>query len=201
MTIKAITFDFWSTLYQSKTIDYTERLFQVKQAIEQRSGDTIDPEQFQAAVGVARAIWKQTWQEQYRTLTAGDWLGIMLNELGTSLAPAHLSEIKTNLENSVLDDLPALVPNARAVLSDLSANYHLAIISDTGLTPGCVLRKILENDNLLDYFAHLTFSDEVGHSKPHPQVFLTTLNALGVRPQEAVHVGDLLRTDIAGART
>jgi putative hydrolase of the HAD superfamily len=200
LTIKAITFDFWSTLYQSKTIDYTNRLFQIKQAVEQRSGDTFDLAQFQAAVGVARETWKQTWQEQYRTLNAGDWLKIMLNELGVSLTPAHLSEIKTNLENSILDDLPTLVPEARAVLSDLSVDYQLAIISDTGLTPGRVLCKVLEKDNLIDYFAYLTFSDEVGHSKPHPQAFLTTLDTLGVKPQEAVHVGDLLRTDIAGAQ-
>jgi HAD superfamily hydrolase (TIGR01549 family) len=200
LTIKAITFDFWSTLYQSKTIDYTERLFLLKEAVEQRSGDTFGLDQFQAAVGVARETWKQTWQEQYRTLNAGEWLGIMLNELGTSLAPTHLSEIKTRLENSVIDDLPTPVPEARAVLSDLSASYHLALISDTGLTPGRVLRKVLEKDNLLDYFAYMAFSDEMGRSKPHPQVFLTTLDALGVRPQEAVHVGDLLRTDIAGAQ-
>jgi putative hydrolase of the HAD superfamily len=200
LTIKAITFDFWATLYQSKTIDYTKRLFRLKEAVEQYSGDTFEPEQFQAAVSVARETWGQTWREEYRTLTASEWLGIMLNELGISLAPAHLFEIKTSLENSVLADLPTPVPEARTVLSDLSASYQLAIISDTGLTPGRVLCKVLEKDNLIDYFAHLTFSDEVGRSKPHPQVFLTTLDALGVRPQEAVHVGDLLRTDIAGAQ-
>jgi putative hydrolase of the HAD superfamily len=200
LTIKAITFDFWSTLYQSKTIDYTKRLFQLKEVVEQHSGDTFDLEQFQAAVGVARETWKQTWQEEYRTLTASEWLGIMLDELGTSLAPEYLFEIKTNLENSVLGDLPIPVPEARTVLSDLSVDYQLAIISDTGLTPGRVLCKVLEKDNLIGYFVHLTFSDEVGRSKPHPQVFLTTLDTLGARPQEAVHVGDLLRTDIAGAQ-
>jgi FMN phosphatase YigB (HAD superfamily) len=46
----------------------------------------------------------------------------------------------------------------------------------------------------------LTFSDEVGYSKPHPNSFLRTLETLQANPASAVHVGDLLRTDILGAK-
>ena len=156
--------------------------------------------QFKAAIKAARNTWSRTWVEEHRTMTANEWLGIMLNELETSLSPTHLSEIRTNLENTILNDWPILAPEARAALADLSPHYQLAIISDTGITPGRILRQILEKDGLFDHFTHLTFSDEVGRSKPHPNVFLTTLKALGANPQEAVHIGDLLRTDIAGAQ-
>jgi putative hydrolase of the HAD superfamily len=200
LTIKAITFDFWATLYKTKTIDYNKRLLQLKETVEQHSGNTFDLKQFQAAVKVARETWSRTWTEEYRTITASEWLEIMLKELGAALSSLHLFEIKTSMENSVLENLPTLVPEAQSVLSNLAKDYKLAIISDTGITPGHVLRKILEKDNIIGYFSHLTFSDEVGHSKPHAQVFLTTLSALEVKPQEAVHVGDLLRTDIAGAQ-
>jgi putative hydrolase of the HAD superfamily len=200
LTIKAITFDFWATLYQTKTIDYTKRLARLKESVERYSGSTVEEKQVQAALKVARETWNRAWQEEYRTITANEWLGIMLGELGISLTSEHFSEIETSLENSVLNDVPTLVPEASVVLSDLSNDYKLAIISDTGLTPGRVLTQLLEKDNLTDYFTHLTFSDEVGRSKPHPRAFLTTLDALGVKPHEAVHVGDLLRTDIAGAQ-
>jgi putative hydrolase of the HAD superfamily len=199
--IKAITFDFWSTLYQSKTADYTKRLLTLKNFVEQRGGATLDLEQFKAAVRVARNTWRRTWMEEYRTIDAGEWLGVMLNEIGVSLAPADLLEIQSRLENSVLSDLPTLVPEGKAVLADLSEHHKLALISDTGITPGRVLRQILKNDDIGDYFTQLTFSDEVGRSKPHPEAFLTTLKALAVEPQEAVHVGDLLRSDIAGAQS
>jgi putative hydrolase of the HAD superfamily len=111
-----------------------------------------------------------------------------------------LAEIQAGMENSILNDVPTLVPEARQVLADLAGRYRLAIISDTGITPGRVLRQLLAGDNLTPYFTHLTFSDEVGRSKPHPSAFLTTLDALDATPAEAVHVGDLLRTDIAGAQ-
>lgn len=200
MPVKAITFDFWSTLYRSATVDYSKRLLELKRNVEQRSGTEFDSDQFREAVKLARQTWTQTWVEEYRTIPADEWLGVVLAELEVSLIPEHLRQVQIGLEESVYQDLPTPVPEARAVLADLSATHRLAVISDTGITPGRVLRRLLEQDEIIDYFSRLTFSDEVGYSKPHPQAFLTTLNLLGVEPPEAVHVGDLLRTDIAGAQ-
>ena len=44
------------------------------------------------------------------------------------------------------------------------------------------------------------FSDEVVVQKPGNEIFAKAIAELGVRPPEAIHVGDLRRTDIAGAR-
>ncbi len=200
MTIKAITFDFWSTLYTSKTTDYTERLRLLKTEVEEGSGVDFEQDQFEAAVKAAREIWRRTWLEDYRTIDAEEWLDIVLKSLDVSLNSADLLKIQTRIENTVLNDRPVLVGEAHTVLADLSTHYKLAIISDTGLTPGRTLRQVLESDHLTGYFTHLTFSDEIGRSKPHPDAFLTTLDALDVKPAEAVHIGDLLRTDIAGAQ-
>jgi putative hydrolase of the HAD superfamily len=127
-------------------------------------------------------------------------LEILLQNLSASLSSSEFSKIQTVLENSVLEDPPTVAPQLNTILPKLSNRYKFAVISDTGLTPGRILRKILEKDNLINYFDYLTFSDEVGRSKPHRQAFLTTLNNLNVTPQEAAHIGDLLRTDIAGAK-
>jgi putative hydrolase of the HAD superfamily len=200
LPIKAITFDFWSTLYQSKSVDYSKRLRMLKEAVERGSGSAFLTEQFEAAVRMARETWSRTWTEEHRTMTADEWLAVMLRELRLTLELELLAEIRLKMEHSILTDLPTLVPEAKAVLADLSTRYRLAIISDTGITPGRVLRQLLEQDNLTGYFSHFTFSDEVGRSKPHPSAFLTTLAALKATPAEAVHIGDLLRTDIAGAQ-
>jgi putative hydrolase of the HAD superfamily len=198
--IKAITFDFWATLYKTKTIDYTQRLHQIKAAIEQKSSARYTVEEFQMAFNLARDTWGRTWRQEHRTMSAAQWLAVIQHALGISLATPHLAQIEHMMENNILEDLPALAPEVQTVLADLSQRYRLAVISDTGITPGRVLRQLLERDNLSGFFSHLTFSDEVGRSKPHPQAFMTTLNALGAAPAEAVHVGDLLRTDIAGAQ-
>jgi len=50
------------------------------------------------------------------------------------------------------------------------------------------------------YFSGWGFSDEVGTYKPAPEIFAAALGMLGADAAEAVHVGDLRRTDIAGAR-
>jgi len=200
LTIKAITFDFWATLYKPKTVDYNKRLLRLKETVETHSKSAFELKHFKNAIKIARETWSKNWMEECQTITAGEWLEILLQNLPVSLSNTAFREIQTMLENSVLEDPPTVVPNANTVLPDLANNYKLAVISDTGLSPGRVLREILEKDKLLDYFSHLTFSDEVGRSKPHAQAFLTTLNKLDVTPQEAVHVGDLLRTDIAGAK-
>ena len=200
MPLKAITFDFWSTLYQPKTVDYSQRLLRLKESLEQGSQTEFTVEQMEAAVKTARETWSRTWIERHWTMSAAEWLAVILNVLNISLDPKYVTEIQTRLETSVLSNLPTLTPEVEQVLADLATRYRLAIISDTGITPGWVLRQILAQDNLINYFTHLTFSDEIGRSKPHPDAFLTTLNALNVTPAEAAHVGDLLRTDIAGAK-
>jgi putative hydrolase of the HAD superfamily len=90
---------------------------------------------------------------------------------------------------------------AREVLEAFSRRgLGLALICNTGRTPGSMLRLVLDRLGLKGYLRVLTFSDEVGLRKPHPEIFRRTLAALGVSPSESAHVGDDLSTDVAGAR-
>ena len=59
---------------------------------------------------------------------------------------------------------------------------------------------ILEGYGLLQHFtrAGLTFSDEVGRSKPAPAIFEAACSGLGCAPHEVVHVGDRERNDVTG---
>jgi len=198
--MKAITFDFWSTLYQPKTVDYTQRILRLKEAVEAGSGAVFTDEGFAAAVKAARRAWSRTWETEHRTIGASEWLSVLLAQLGVSLDAPHRADIEEMLARTVLEDRPTPAPEVSAVLPELASRYRLAIISDTGLSPGRVLRQLLADDGLLPYFTVCTFSDELGRSKPHADAFLRTLDALKVAPHEAVHVGDLLRTDIAGAQ-
>ncbi len=54
---------------------------------------------------------------------------------------------------------------------------------------------------MLKYFTGWSFSDEVGWFKPAPEIFAHALAYLEVSPGRAAHVGDLRRTDVAGARS
>src|SRR6185437_7984696 len=75
------------------------------------------------------------------------------------------------------------------------AGVRIGIICDVGITPSVTLRRHLEDRGLLGYFAHWSFSDEVGVYKPDPVIFRHALAGLGViDPADAAHVGDLRRT-------
>jgi putative hydrolase of the HAD superfamily len=76
---------------------------------------------------------------------------------------------------------------------------RLGIVCDAGFSGGEVLRELLDREGLLACFSGWAFSDEVGHCKPAPQIFEAALAALDAKPAAAMHVGDLRRTDIAGA--
>jgi len=88
------------------------------------------------------------------------------------------------------------------VLSELQAQrIRTGIICDVGFTSGEQLRDVLRRAGILERFDGWAFSDEVGAYKPDPVIFRHALREVGgVEPDRAAHVGDLRRTDIAGAR-
>jgi putative hydrolase of the HAD superfamily len=63
-----------------------------------------------------------------------------------------------------------------------------------------LLRWKLGELGLAHRFDHLAISGEVGIEKPDPRFFLGALEAIGVQPERAVHVGDLYEVDVVGAR-
>ena len=68
------------------------------------------------------------------------------------------------------------------------------------MTPSSTLRTHLDRNGVLERFDHWSFSDEVGWYKPAPEIFRHALAGLGdVAPARAAHVGDIRRTDVAGA--
>ena len=88
-----------------------------------------------------------------------------------------------------------LVPGAEATLKALKAKgYPLAVVSNWDAT----LPEILEVVGLGRYFDHLSVSALSGYAKPGPRLFREALEALGVSPEEAVHVGDA-EADLLGA--
>ncbi|TVU47008.1 hypothetical protein EJB05_06584, partial [Eragrostis curvula] len=88
-------------------------------------------------------------------------------------------------------------PEAEHVFKALrEAGVKTAVVSnfDTRLRP---LLQALKCDQWFDAVA---VSAEVAAEKPNPTIFLKACEFLGVKPEEAVHVGDDRRNDLWGAR-
>jgi len=78
--------------------------------------------------------------------------------------------------------------------------YKVGLICNTGTTPGKTIRVLLERLGMMKYFDVTTFSNELKIRKPDPRIFLHTLSQLKSQPQSSVHVGDLIDTDVWGAK-
>jgi putative hydrolase of the HAD superfamily len=61
-------------------------------------------------------------------------------------------------------------------------------------------RTKLDELGLSRYIDHVAIAGEVGAAKPDPLIFHSACAALDCEPQQALHVGDRLRTDALGAR-
>ena len=53
---------------------------------------------------------------------------------------------------------------------------------------------------ILDRFAVVVISEDIGVAKPHPGIFEAACEAVGASPSACVHVGDRLEVDALGAR-
>ncbi len=199
--LKAITFDFWNTLYKAAPYAFALRRKFLYELFAKHHID-VDVEQVDAAEDVARNEWNRVWREEYRTPPAADWVRWMLDELLIQLPSEDFDALADYFDRSLLDANPGptLIDGAAETVRRLAQHYKLGVISDSGLSTGKTLRYFLKRDGLLDYFTCTTFSDEVGVSKPHTRIFQITLNQLGARSHEAVHIGDLTHSDIAGAK-
>jgi putative hydrolase of the HAD superfamily len=75
----------------------------------------------------------------------------------------------------------------------------LGLLSNT-FWAGDIHDEDLARFDLLDLLPTRLYSSNIGRLKPHPEAFQMALAALGVEPNQAVYVGDRLKTDIEPAR-
>lgn len=87
-------------------------------------------------------------------------------------------------------------PGAVEALNQLKDEYPLAIV--TNGSPA-VQRFKIERSGIADYFDVVVASGDVGVGKPGALPFTTALEKLGVKPTEAVMIGNSWKSDVQGA--
>lgn len=202
VAIRAISFDFWNTLFTEQPGGYAlykqSRLRLLETAL--RDCGNFSGAQLEAACHTESELHNQIWRTEHRTLATAERLGRILAHLEAGLPDEVMANVVRAVEEGILERPPVLVDGARAALEQLAGHYRLGIISDVGFSPGRILKQILAESELLDAFDSLVFSDEAGQSKPHRRVFEKTAAQLEAAPEEIVHIGDLEFTDIVGAK-
>lgn len=195
--LRAVTFDFWNTIARVPTGAMTEARRRAVLAACESGGVEVEPKLVAASLEKVGMRWERSWAEGVH-LHPHEAAATLVQALdvedaaGQAVAEAFLGAGRqVELE---------LAPGIGSVLETLGERgIRIGIVCDVGFSGGALLRDLLAAASLLDHFAGWSFSDETGHYKPAPQAFEAALVALGAEPEESMHVGDLRRTDIAGA--
>lgn len=201
MGLQAVTFDFWETLVRTDNAAlHLARRVAVAEVLAAHNfpAELNDIEQaFDEAWSRYSGAWATV--EQFTGHHAAE---LVLDLLGHSPTPQVRREVIDAYVSAGRDVELELTENVADTLRKIKEmDLRIGIICDVGLTPSPVLRNVLNRHGVLSLFDHWSFSDEVGVYKPDPAIFLHALTGLGnVEASNCAHIGDLRRTDIAGAQ-
>ncbi len=196
----AVTFDYWNTLVYETRGQLRGLRIEAWAGLLEEAGYTTER-------SLLDAVFESSWQRYVSHWTAGQQYQAahaaedLIEQLGFSVPTGvrgQLVEAFTDVGEQA--ELHLAEGAAEVVTALKGAGLAVGVICDVGMTPSRILRSHLERHGLLASFDHLSFSDEIGHYKPSAIMFNDALTGLGVRdPGRAVHVGDIRRTDVAGA--
>jgi putative hydrolase of the HAD superfamily len=199
--LDAATFDCWNTLlFEPSWQSAHARRVEALASAASEAGTDVSLELAGLAFDAAWDRHMRLWREGVSS-GAAEVAVWALAELGLRDPHPALEHLTRSFEEASHSGSVQALPDARETLEALARRgVRRALVCDTGLTPGRVVRGHLNRLGLLELLEVAVFSDEIGVPKPDPRAFLAALDPLGVAPQSAMHVGDLRRTDVAGAR-
>jgi HAD superfamily hydrolase (TIGR01549 family) len=207
---RAVTFDFWDTLVVDDSDELDRRALGLPPKSEARAAAVVAAVQSVADLPEAsvRAAWEDAlvtfrhqWKVEHRTPHIRERVAAVFGAFSLHDASSEQAALVEVLATMEVLHPPRLAPGVLDVLHELRGRVRVGIISDTIVTPGSGLRRILRDHNLAGFFDAMIFSDEVGCSKPSPKIFLEAASQLGVTPEALIHVGDRGVNDVDGPRS
>jgi putative hydrolase of the HAD superfamily len=197
VVLEAVTFDFWNTIARVPTGAMTEARERAVAAACESNDVAVEAELLTRSLEQLGLDWERSWARGHH-LHPRDAAASLVRALGVDGAAREMvAEAFLGAGREVELEL---APDIGACLEALrEREIQLGIVCDVGFSGGELLRELLDGEGLLDHFSGWAFSDEVGHYKPAPQIFEAALESLAAEPGSALHVGDLRRTDVAGA--
>ncbi len=196
MSVRAVTFDFWGTLFRDVNAEARHQLR--VQALAAATGSSmVDAAHAFRAVN---AEFFRSHVDEQKTLSPADAVRIAARELGVHLREEDEYRLTRTFAMAILRNPPEPVPGALEAVATAAQRVPVGVISDSGMSPGVLLRRVLGQHGFMEHFWVLAFSDEVGVAKPQRAMFEVAARGMAVMPSELLHIGDLEPTDIAGAQ-
>jgi HAD superfamily hydrolase (TIGR01509 family) len=125
-------------------------------------------------------------------------LALLRAGLSDSSSTRLLAEGMSLAHNALLASATEVPSKHASFLGQARARYSIALVSN--FDHGPTARQMLQVGGVKEHFHQIVISEEHGWRKPHPRIFTDTMAVLGVKPQEALFVGDSPSEDIVGAK-
>lgn len=195
--IKAVTYDLWNTLVHNR--NYGEfRLPALKKLLKDNGYSFRDDLVEDAYLGGFRHSSRIINTQDHRHVEPSEIIEEVLRLLDVN--DSDLVNVLVPIyEDAFLLDPPKLKEGVFDALGYTKDRYKVALVSVTGVSPGRLVRKVMKEYGIIDYFEVLSFSDEVKWVKPSVNLYHDATNKLGISPEETVHIGDSMKGDIVGA--
>jgi HAD superfamily hydrolase (TIGR01662 family) len=159
------------------------------------------PEEHHPSLATWQALERRTKQEFDQGMIGGKvdhgfWWTFhtyLLQELN-ALDDGVRDTLVANTQSSANWD--QILAGTHDALERIRREYAIAVISNADGKIDAVLRRC----GIVDCFASITDSGNVGHEKPHPAIFEAALREMNASPAESLYVGDVYSVDYVGAR-
>ena len=191
MTIRLVSFDVWNTL-----LDIEAMLSALSKSLAELTG--MSTEETAGRVSAVRERIKAM-----RAKTAGNPERALeeSQEMLAELLGIDVELVKRAAARATLKvDEGIVLPGAREALTGVKRKgLKVTVTGNVMFWPGSYTRLLLERFGLMDHIDRTFFADEVKAFKPMPEMFEKPLRVFGVKPKEAIHVGDTYSEDFEGA--
>jgi HAD superfamily hydrolase (TIGR01509 family) len=200
MPLKAVTIDFHNTIARSDRwfeLEVRELVPEVLRLCAEQGAIVVaddQPERARAAYRTLRQGIIASGEER----DALDCALATLDEIGVTIPePLVSAAIETLMRDALATATP--MPGVIAAIGTLrSRGLRLGVVSSAVHHP--YLDWTLAQFGIGDAFATVITSASSGYYKTRPEIYHAALRDLGVRADEAVHVGDSYPFDVQGAR-
>ena len=195
--IKAVFFDFYNTL-----VGYDPPREVLEANMLKEMGMEVSPESLVRPILAAddflyqeHARYPLSKRSKEETISLYiQYQGIILKEVGLEASQEIIAEILNKWMHS--DFKVVLFDDVAPVLTDLKERgLILGLISNVDRD----ITTLYQELGLPDWLQLIVTSQDTGFSKPDPGIFQAALKQAGVKPSEAIYVGDQYQYDVVGA--
>ena len=196
--IKVITFDFYNTL-----VKFWPPLEDIQVASCGKMGLTVSRDAMRRGYAKADILFNRANEEEPLSLRSperrqeffAEYERLILETAGVPVSLELASQIWA-LAIAVPKEFTPFEETLPTLRQLREKGYRLGVITNLRAD----LEPLIRQAGLSAYLEFCVNSTLAGKEKPHPPIFLEALRRAAVDPEEVLHVGDQVRSDVAGAR-